>query len=140
MGLRYAASKFLHRLAGFSEYSFIDQRLDQMQSQFDKLVSGFSTENSVTERLEQIQLQLSRLERMSHGGRATYIGSDRILTKLVIAEAVIGFFVESDDILLSPWLILLGMYELDITNFFLQNLKLRVGAWTSARTLASSPA
>jgi FkbM family methyltransferase len=123
MGFRYAASKFLHRLTGFSGYSSIDQPLDQTQSRLNKLASGFATEYSIIQRLEQIQLQLSLLERMSHGGRATYIGGNRILTKCVIAEAVIGFFVEANDILLSPWLILSGMYELDITNFFLQNLK-----------------
>jgi FkbM family methyltransferase len=60
---------------------------------------------------------------MSHGGRATYVGKNRILTKCVIADAIIGFLVEADDRLLTPWLTLSGEYELDLTNFFLKNLK-----------------
>src|SRR5215469_16317416 len=82
-----------------------------------------SGDHAVIERLDRIQLQLDRLERMSHGGRATYVGNNRVLTKCVIADAVIGFLVEADDVLLSPWLILSGMYETDLTNFFVHNLK-----------------
>jgi len=41
----------------------------------------------------------------------------------VIADAIIGFLVEADDVLLSPWLILSGMYETNLTNFFVHNLK-----------------
>jgi FkbM family methyltransferase len=100
MGFRISASKLRQRFTGFFDQSAILQRLDRMQ------------------------LQLDRLERMSHGGRATYVGNDRILTKCVIAEAVIGFLVEADDVLLSPWLILSGKYEIDITNFFLNNLRI----------------
>lgn len=123
MGFRHAVSKLLRRLTGSFDDPSIVQRLDRLQSQLERLEQGFSANSSVTQHLDRIQLQLSRLERMSHGGRATYIGNNRILTKCVIADAVIGFLVDADDILLSPWLILSGMYELDITNFFLSNLK-----------------
>jgi hypothetical protein len=67
--------------------------------------------------------RLDRLERMSHGGRATYVGNNRVLTKCVIGEDVIGFLVEADDRLLGPWLILTGQYETPLTNYFLSNLK-----------------
>lgn len=79
--------------------------------------------NAIINRLDRMELQLARLERMSHGGRATYVGNNRVLTKCVIADAIIGFLVEADDVLLSPWLILSGMYETDLTNFFIHNLK-----------------
>jgi FkbM family methyltransferase len=147
MAFRQAASKLLHRLTSlfdrpstaqrldrmqsqlerleqsFSAYSPIIQRSDQAQLQLEALASGFASYPSIMQRLDQMQLQFSRLERMNHGGRATYIGNDRVLTKCVIADAVIGFIVESDDILLSPWFILSGMYEVDLTNFFLRSLR-----------------
>lgn len=81
-----------------------------------------SATSSILAHLERMQDKLDRLERMSHGGHATYVGRNRILTKCVIADAVIGFFIHSDDLLLSPWLILSGLYETAITNFFLNNL------------------
>jgi FkbM family methyltransferase len=147
MGFRHATSKLARRLLGVFDHPSIVHRLDRMQSQLDKLAQGFSAhspviqrldqaqlhlgevalglsaDSSIIQRLEQIQLQLARLERMSHGGRATYLSNGRVLTKCDIADAVIGFLIDADDILLGPWLILSGMYELDITNFFLNNLK-----------------
>lgn len=147
MGFRQVASEFAHRLSGFLDHpsivrrlgrmesqieklkrrsstnSPIIQRLDQVQLQLDEVISRLTANSLIMHRLEKIELQLARLERMSHGGRATYIGNDRVLTKCVIADAVIGFLVDADDMLLSPWLILSGMYELDVTNFFLNNLK-----------------
>ncbi len=115
MRSRHKASKLLHRLTA------VFARLTQTDLPID--ASAAETSSAIIERLDQMQLQLGRLERMSHGGRATYIGHNRVLTKCVIADAVLGFLLEADDILLSPWLILSGMYELDITNYFLRNLK-----------------
>jgi FkbM family methyltransferase len=145
MRSRHKTSKLLHRLTAVFDHPSIDQRLDLMQSQLEKLEQGLSMHShtiarlaqtdlpinasaagawtAMIERLDQMQLQLGRLERMGHGGRATYIGNNRVLTKCVIADAVLGFLLEADDILLGPWLILSGMYELDITNYFLNNLK-----------------
>ncbi len=98
MGFRDRGSKALQKFIGAGHYSII-------------------------ERLDRMQLQLDRLEQISHGGRATYVGNNRVLTKCVIGGAIIGFLVEADDVLLSPWLILSGTYETDLTNFFLRNLK-----------------
>src|SRR5271170_5187187 len=122
MGFRFTASKLLRRF-GFDDQFPILGRLDRMQEQLDKLQQGLLANPLIIQRLERMQLQLNVLERMSHGGRAAYLGNDRILTKCVIAEAVIGYLIEADDILLSPWFILTGEHETDITNFFLKNLR-----------------
>jgi FkbM family methyltransferase len=71
----------------------------------------------------ELDRRLDRLERMSHGGRATYVGNNRVLSKCVIGEDVLGFLVEADDRLLGPSLILTGQYETPLTNYFLSNLK-----------------
>lgn len=123
MGFRFTPSKLLQRFTRFFDHSPIIERLDRMQLQLDRLGQGFPIDAALIQRLDRVQLQLDVLERMSHGGRATYVGKDRVLTKCVIAEAVIGFLVEADDVLLSPWLILSGKYEIDITDFFLNNLR-----------------
>ena len=122
MGFRFTASKLLRRF-GFDDQFPILGRLDRMQEQLDKLQQGLLANPLIIQRLERMQLQLNVLERMSHGGRAAYLGNDRILTKCVIAEAVIGYLIEADGILLSPWFILTGEHETDITNFFLKNLR-----------------
>ena len=123
MGFRFTgAAKLVHRFTDFFDHSPILQRLDRIQLQLNRLEQELSADTPLRQRLDRIQFQLDVLERMSHGGRATYVGNDRILTKCVIGEAVIGFLVEADDMLLSPWLILTGQYETAITNFFLNNL------------------
>jgi FkbM family methyltransferase len=70
-----------------------------------------------------INRRLDRLERLSHGGRATYVGNNRVLTRCVVGGGVIGFLVEADDRLLSPSLILTGEYEVPLTNYFLSHLR-----------------
>ena len=73
--------------------------------------------------LEPIHARLDRLERFSHGARATYIGNNRVLVKVVVADNVIAYFVEADDLLISPWFIVNGAYETHPTNYFLRTLR-----------------
>ena len=65
-----------------------------------------------------IMRRFDRLERLSHGGRGTYVGGNRVLAKCVIGEVTLGFLVEADDLLLSPGLILNGSHEDDLVRFF----------------------
>jgi FkbM family methyltransferase len=70
-----------------------------------------------------LERRLHRLERLSHGGRATYVGNNRVLTKCVLGNNVLGLLVEADDRLLAPYIIVSGKYEPSVTNYFLSNLK-----------------
>jgi FkbM family methyltransferase len=70
-----------------------------------------------------LERRLHRLECLSHGGRATYVGNNRVLTKCVLGDNVLGLLVEADDRLLAPYIIVSGVYEPPLTNYFLSNLK-----------------
>ena len=67
--------------------------------------------------------RLAEIERGQHGGRATYVGNNRVLVKCVVRGANIAYFVEADDLLISPWFIITGEYETNVTNFFLRNIR-----------------
>lgn len=67
--------------------------------------------------------RLNLLERYSHGGRATYMGHNRVLVRAVVGGRDIGYFVEADDRLLAPWFIITGKYETALTNYFLNEIE-----------------
>jgi FkbM family methyltransferase len=67
--------------------------------------------------------RLLRLEALSHGGRAVYLGNGRILTKVSLGAWNLGYLLEADDLLLAPHLVINGYHEIDITNFFIRNLQ-----------------
>ena len=67
--------------------------------------------------------RLDALERLSHGGRGTYVGGNRVLAKCVIGGVTLGYLVEADDVLLSPGLILNGSHEDDLVRFFAAQVK-----------------
>jgi FkbM family methyltransferase len=94
---------------------------------FDKLKRLYSKETrtllEIKKRLTAIENKIDLLETFSHGARATYVGNNRVLTKVVVANHQIAFFVEADDRLLSPWFIVSGGYETDLTSFFVKSLK-----------------
>lgn len=70
-----------------------------------------------------IHSKLDNLERQIHGGRATYVGNNRVLVKAVVHKANLAYFVEADDLLLSPWFIITGAYEIPVTDYFLRELR-----------------
>jgi len=119
---REALTEIQHQLDHFVQWKDAqDAQLTEIRHQLDGLVQWKEAQDS---QLTDIRHQLDRLIHLNHGGRATYVGNNRVLTKCVIADAVIGYLVEADDRLLAPWLILSGQYENDVTNFFLRHLKL----------------
>jgi FkbM family methyltransferase len=69
-------------------------------------------------KLDVMSSTLSRLEKIAHGGKAVYVGSHRMLVKVTIGDVNLGYLVESDDLLLAPYLMVNGFHERDITNFF----------------------
>jgi FkbM family methyltransferase len=74
-------------------------------------------------KLDALNGKLDALDYNSHGARAVYVGNNRVLTKAVIAGAQIAFLLEADDRLLTPWFIVSGRYETELTDFYLRNLK-----------------
>lgn len=53
----------------------------------------------------------------------TYVGNNRVLVGTRVGDRTIAYYVEADDRLLSPWFIVTGQFELDVTNFLLRNLR-----------------
>jgi FkbM family methyltransferase len=72
--------------------------------------------------LRSINSRLDMLDYHSHGARAVYVGNSRVLMKAVVGGAQIAFLLEGDDRLLSPWFIVSGRYETELTDFFLLHL------------------
>ncbi len=68
--------------------------------------------------LHSIDARLARLEEAVQGGRSTYMGNGLVLVKAVVAGAQFGFLVEAEDRLISPWFIVSGRYETELTDFF----------------------
>lgn len=92
----------------------------------DKASAGGSeipTPDSVLARLAALERKIDRLEMFSHGSRATYVGNNRVLTKTIVADQQIAFYVEANDRLLSPWFIVAGGYETQLTDFFVRSLR-----------------
>lgn len=73
--------------------------------------------------LDRIERRLDVMEHFSHGARATFVGGNRVLVKCVVAERQIAYLVEADDRLLSPWFIVSGGYETELTNYFVRHLR-----------------
>lgn len=66
---------------------------------------------------------VDHVRKYGHGARATYMGNNRVLVKLVLRGHCIAYLVEADDLLISPWFIITGSYETRITKFLLRNLR-----------------
>lgn len=70
-----------------------------------------------------IDAKIDRLEALSHGTRATYLGDHRVLVRVVVEGVNIAFIVEAQDKLLTPWFMATGAYETDLTTFLVKNLR-----------------
>jgi FkbM family methyltransferase len=66
--------------------------------------------------------RFARLQQLSHSGRATYLGNNRVLTKVVIGDFIFGFLAQADDRLIVPGLIVRGRYEPYLTDYFRRNI------------------
>ena len=54
---------------------------------------------------------------------ATFVGNNRVLLGARVGNSTIAYYLEADDRLLSPWFIVSGQYEIELTNFFLRRLR-----------------
>lgn len=78
---------------------------------------------AINKKLDQIQDKLFWIDYFSNGGRAVYVGNNRVLVKCIVYAAQIAYYVEADDLLLAPWFIVSGAYETELTNFFVPAFK-----------------
>ncbi|MDB5687076.1 MAG: FkbM family methyltransferase [Rhizorhabdus sp.] len=60
---------------------------------------------------------------VGHLPSATYVGNNRVLVGTQVGGRTFAFYVEADDRLLSPWFIVTGRFEVDLTNYFLRHLR-----------------
>jgi FkbM family methyltransferase len=99
----------------------VSRRVGEIDVPLAERLAGI--EARIDGKLDALARGLANLETVSHGSRATYLGANRVLVKVVLQGAVIAYLVEADDLLLSPWFIVTGGYETDLTNYFLRALK-----------------
>lgn len=100
----------------------LHQKLDEIAVQSHKPLRH-KLNAALDERLAAVHHKLDQLEAHSHGARATYIGDNRVLVKVVVNGCNMAFIVEADDKLFSPWLIITGGYDTDLTSFFVRELR-----------------
>ncbi|MFN4092788.1 MAG: FkbM family methyltransferase [Brevundimonas sp.] len=107
----------------------LDARLGPMNQTLDRLEHEaheplrHKVNAALDDRLTAVHQKLDALEANSHGGRATYLGDNRVLVKVVVDGSNLAFIVEADDKLFSPWLIITGGYDTDLTSFFVRALR-----------------
>ena len=66
---------------------------------------------------------LRRLEHLTGLNGATFIGNNRVLVRVSGGEHQFAFYVHADDKLLSPWIIITGQYEPDLTSHIVRRLR-----------------
>lgn len=71
--------------------------------------------------MQEILERLDKIDQEMRRGKAVYLGNGRILTKASVLDLI--YLVEADDRLISPRFIMDGIYETDVTNFFIKNIK-----------------
>ena len=66
---------------------------------------------------------LRRLEHLTGLNGATFVGNNRVLVRVTGGDHQFAFYVHADDKLLSPWIIINGQYEPDLTEQIVKRLK-----------------
>lgn len=100
----------------------LHQKLAQLEAETHKPLRH-KINAALDDRLSAVHRKIDALEAHSHGSRATYIGNNRVLVKVVVDNCNLAFIVEADDKLFSPWLIITGAYDTDLTNYFLRVIR-----------------
>lgn len=74
-------------------------------------------------KIDAVNDKLFWMDYFSNGGRAVYVGNNRVLVKIIVAAAQIAYYVEADDRLLAPWFIASGAYESELTHYLVSALR-----------------
>ncbi len=98
-------------------------RLGRLLFRPAKKIGKLTSILDVAARCDQLERKIDRLESFSHGARATYVGNNRVLVKAVVADCNLAYLVEADDKLLSPWFIITGTYETELTDFLVREIR-----------------
>jgi FkbM family methyltransferase len=61
--------------------------------------------------------RLQHLELLCRGGRATFVGNNRVLSKVVVGGSVLAFLMPADDLLLMPETVVRGIHEAGLTAY-----------------------
>lgn len=80
-------------------------------------------QDEIIARLDEIGARLSKLEQLSRGGVAVYVGGNRLLVRCDAGQLRTIYFVEADDKLIVPNLIAEGIYEPEVTRFMEANIR-----------------
>ena len=100
------------------------------KNRFRDLCKNFSSALNIWEHSDAIAKRLDRLEeKLDHLNAtplwgAVYMGNNRVLVRYMAENRVIAYLVEADDLLLTPWFIVSGQFETEISKFFVNNLRL----------------
>lgn len=84
-----------------------------------KLLSSFGA--PMNDKIETINDRLTRIEGQLIGGRAVFMGNGRVLTKASFLNLI--YLVDGADRLIVPKFIMDGVFEADVTTYFLNNVK-----------------
>ena len=98
-------------------------RKHNLDDLWKNLNSALDAARRIEERLDQLQAQIDRHLSVTPPMGAVYMGNNRVLVRYMIDNRTIAFFVEADDLLLTPWFVASGQYETDISTYFIKNLK-----------------
>jgi len=52
-------------------------------------------------------------------GAGTYLGNNRVLVRVDVNKAILAFILPADDLLITPWFIVSGEYEPEVTAYLL---------------------
>ncbi|MBN9083074.1 MAG: FkbM family methyltransferase [Rhizobiales bacterium] len=93
------------------------------QEQADALLDIKNSIHSLSKQVSSLQQKLARIEAMEHGGRATYVGNGRVLSKATFQDFSLSYLVPGSDRLIAPHLITHGEHEPEIADYFITHVK-----------------
>lgn len=88
-----------------------------------QLVAPPASDDSTVAVLRAMEARLAALEQAAQGGAVTYMGRGLVLVRLLVHGVRMAVLVEADDRLISPWLIVAGGYETELTDHFVGVLR-----------------
>jgi len=77
----------------------------------------------VDQRLQRVENLTQRIDHFSLGTSALYIGGHRVLLRIVAGHHLFMLYVQADDKLITPSLVVNGRYEPELTDFFTKALQ-----------------
>lgn len=70
-----------------------------------------------------VERRLRRVERLAEAGRATYLGNGRVIVGMTVRGEELLYFLDADDRLITPWVVIHGNYEVELTAYLARTLR-----------------